>query len=60
MTNDFQQRMAGDLGEEAQEEALREVIRVAVEMVFSSVRVMGARDVTVAGGVVNYRREDLP
>ena len=48
--NDLQQRLDGELGAEAQEEAWREFIGVVVRFAFSGLRVFGG------GGVQTYGR----
>ena len=52
--NDLEQRLNGDLGEEAQAEALRELLRVSIQMAFGAFRWLGTGGVRVAGNVVSY------
>jgi hypothetical protein len=52
--NDLEQRLNGDLGEEAQVEALRELLRVSIQMAFGAFRWLGTGGVTVTGNVVSY------
>jgi hypothetical protein len=56
MPEDQQERLNGDLGEEAQEAAWRELIRASVEMAFDSTRVIGGPDVHVSFDMISYGR----
>ena len=49
--NDLQQRLDGELGAEAQEEAWREFIGVVVRFAFSGLRVFGG------GGIQTFGRD---
>ena len=58
--SDLEQRLNGDLGEEAQAEALRELLRVSIQMAFGAFRWLGSGGVTVAGNVVTYKPGGAP
>lgn len=54
MPEDQQERLSGELGEELQEAAWRELIRASVEMAFESTRVVGGPDVHVSLDMISY------
>lgn len=54
MPEDLEARMNGELGEEAQEAALREAIRAAVEIAFGSATVVGAGGVATSINLISF------
>lgn len=55
---DLPQQLNGERGEEAQEAALRELIRVSVAVAFGAFMVLGVGGVKVRQNLVSYEPQD--